>query len=166
MLRILWIPLALSACSGLFDNECGPEARSTVISTDLRDTAAAVIGRVTIALTEMRGTHFPMTMSPSFSGPAYGDPGPLSGRVQHARLLTSAGDTLRDFVVEPGNSMQFILVQTEFFQDDAEFQALRGQFLTGHLLIELTTDIPGMETLRAPLPVERATGWARSTCPW
>ena len=153
MLRFAWIPLVLTACSGVFDNACGPESRSTVVSNDVHDTAMAVIGKVSVALTEVRGSDFPMTMSASFSGPSYGVPGPLLGHVQHARLLAPAGDTLRDFVVEPGNTMAFILVQTEFFQDATAFQALRSQVLTGNLRMELTTDIPGMETLRVPLPV-------------
>ena len=161
---LLCISLALTACSGLFDNECGPTSRSTVDSSEVRDTAMALIGRVSVALTDVRGSDFPMTMSASFSGSSYGAPGPLLGHVQHARLLTAAGDTLRDFVVEPGNTMAFILVQTEFFDDASEFQALRSQLLTGSLIMELATDIPGMETLRVPLAVEYATGWQRSPC--
>jgi hypothetical protein len=154
----------MTACALFPDNLCGPVFRNTEIGGDVRDAAMAVIGHVGVYLSETHGGPDPLVLHAEFSGPAYGEPGPLLGHVRGARLMTASGELLRDFVVEPGNTMMFILVQTEFVQDSAEFERLRREFLAGRVLIELTTDLPGLETLRVPLPLQYASDWGRARC--
>lgn len=131
---------------------------------DLRDASASVIGRVDVQLTEIRGASQPLILQAAFAGPSYGNPGPLLGHVRRARLLTGSGEVLRDFAVEPGNTLLFILVQTEFVQDAAAFQALRSEFIAGRVSVELNTDLQGLEQLRVALPSKSAGNWERARC--
>lgn len=131
---------------------------------DLRDASASVIGRVDVQLTEIRGASQPLILQAAFAGPSYGNPGPLLGHVRRARLLTGSGEVLRDFAVEPGNTLLFILVQTEFVQDAAAFQALRSEFIAGRVSVELNTDLQGLEQLRVALPLKSAGNWERARC--
>ena len=157
--------LALTGCVPvLYDDSCGPEIRTTAARGDLRDGAGARIGHAEVSLVEIRGDSQPRRLRAVFMGPGYANPGPLSRHVVRARLLGPRDAVLRDFPFRHANEHEIIWVPDEAVQDAAEFEALKRQFVAGEALVELATDLPEMERIRAPLRPSSTGGWSRAHC--
>lgn len=156
--------LLLTACVPLLDDSCGPETRTTSIRADIPSTTGTRIGFVEVRLLEVRGDPEPRRLHAIFMGPSYGVRGPLSGHIQSARLLDRTGAVLRELPFRPGNEHEIIRAPGIIIADPAEFDDLRLRFLGGDVVIEIESDLTGLERLRIPLPVQHAGQWRRASC--
>ena len=148
----------------LFDDRCGPETRKTEVRGDFIDPAGVRIGYSVLTLLETRGGDVPRQLNAIFMGPSYGDPGPLRHHIVTVHLVGPADTVLRAFPVEYFNEHEIIKVPPETVHDAAEFDALRRWFRAGEATLLIDTDLPGMQRLRVPLPLQAATGWSRAHC--
>jgi hypothetical protein len=115
-----------------------------------------------VRLGEVRGDLEPQRLHAIFLGPSYGAPGPLSGHIQHARLLDRTGAVLRELPIGPGNEHEIIRAPSIEILSTSEFDELRRRFLASEVVLEIETDLAGMERLRVPLPLQHTGEWGRA----
>jgi len=95
-------------------------------------------------------------------GPAYGVPGPLSGKVTKVRLLAEGG-VVREFAFQPGNEHEVVRIAPETMAQ-AQFDDLRRLAIAGKLVLELETTLEGNARMLTPLPLQFASDWDRAHC--
>lgn len=162
---ILLAALALGGCAPLLhDDRCGPASRAASATAAIRDSAGTLLGRVTITLQEIEGGPEPRTLRLIAMGPAYADPGPLSGHVTRLRLLGRADSVLHEFAVRRGNAHEIVWSDARVIDDGRTFGALQAQLDAGATALEISTDLPGVRPLRVALPPARMSRWDRAHC--
>jgi hypothetical protein len=155
--------ISSSACSNiLFDDSCGPTFRTTSVQAELRTTGGDRIGQIILTLGENREDPPTRELSFAVMGPAYANPGPLSGKVTKVRLLGD-GLVLRELPFQPGNEHEIIRIQPESLPQ-AQFDDLRRLAIAGKLALELETSLEGYERVLTPLPLQFAGDWDRAHC--
>jgi hypothetical protein len=164
---LILLTAVTAGCSSVAAVDCGALRRSTVLSGDIVDSTGAGLGRVVLALNETVDdpSNPPRDFDAWFYGPIGGTLGPLFGHVLGARLIDGSGETFRAITIAPGSQDLFVVSPTVPVTDPNTFQALRQQFLSGQVVAELTTDLPGRATIRVPLALD-ASGWYRPGCPY
>ena len=160
---LLSCALLASGCVPIFyDDSCGPEFRTTRAQGDLRNAAGGGLGQASLTLSEVRGDSLARTFHLVVMGPAYADPGPLSGKVTKVRLLAK-GELVREFAFEPGNEHEIVRVVSEAMLQ-ASFDALKQRAIAGELVLELETTLEGDTRLLTPLELQYAGKWDRAHC--
>jgi hypothetical protein len=162
---IIALVLATTACVPfLLDDRCGPEFRVTAIGGSLYDGAGIKLGHAGVELTEARRDVQPRVLHATFMGPASGDVGPLAGHVQQVRLLSASGAVLHQFPVDAGNGEEFARASLQEISDPTAFETLRQEFRRGGVIIELDTDVPGLEHPRVTTLLTADSDWQRVHC--
>ena len=160
---LLSCAVCISACSSvLFDDSCGSEYRTTRVQAELRGVAGARIGVAFLSLSETRGDSITRDVQLVVMGPAYGDPGPLSGKVTKVRMLAE-GVVVREFAFQPGNEHEVVRIAPEAMTQ-AQFDDLRRLAIAGSLVLELETTLEGNTKILTPLPLQYAGDWDRAHC--
>ena len=149
----------------LYDDGCGgSEFRETVVQGDIRNAAGAKIGFAEMRLSETRNGSESRQLSMALLGPAYGDPGPLSGNVERVRLLSADGLVLREFAFEAGNQHEIVRVPVEDVDAGVVFDQMKRVAIEGRLKLELLTELAGNGQILVPLALQHAGDWARRHC--
>lgn len=158
--------LIASACQiPLFSDACGPEFRETSARGVLVGPAGAPFGSAELRLLEFRDQPPPLRVQPVVMGPGYGSGGaPLKGHVTAAEVVDSAGRVLLALPALPGPGDQILDATQMPVADGAVFAALRELFLRGGAVFRVTSDLPDVGEIRAPLVPLRAGRWGRTSC--
>ncbi|MGH9884823.1 MAG: hypothetical protein ACREBE_04810, partial [bacterium] len=138
-----------------------------LLRADLRDANNAVATRLYVSLGETRGDPWPRSLNVDFEDPVFGTPSPLAGHILHARLLNATGQSVQEIETTPGNeNTKSIISRTVFFNanETDRYDAMRELFLSGRTVLEVETDLPGLERVRVALPVSESTGWVKNSC--
>lgn len=157
--------LLLSGCVPfLFDDSCGPTTRTRTVGAEVRDAAGAMVGYTQASLQEDRDDPGVRTLTVILMGPAYANPGPLSRHIQRVRLLAADGTPLRDFAFRHANEHEIIWIDQENVASAAEFDRLKRLFAAREAVLEIESDVPGLERLRVPLRLLEEGRWSRASC--
>ena len=166
-MRIIACVAAIGVLTTGCERECGPEGRWTGSSATIRDTAQTAIGLVYVTLNEQRDESSTRWLSVTFNGAGNSQTSPLRGHVTAARLVSSAGVTLYDIEVNKSPDYVYVIVitKTEYSLSPNRFESIRQELIAGNVVAEVTTDLPGLELIRTPLPKAPDSGFRRSQCP-
>lgn len=167
------LPLSLALISGAcyyesFSYACDYEYRSVQMAAEVRDSAGNVLGTVEIELGETRSDSFVASLSIAIRGPRGSGGGRLKGHVEKVRLILRGVP----FTIELPTGWPFKLQMRDDIvvpdrirlAGEAEATAVRATFLIERALVDLETDIPGMELIRVKLQLENHSDWERPSC--
>jgi hypothetical protein len=153
----------VGACGCSPSSPWGAPSRAITLNAVLQSPGGAPLGSVFASLEETRGDPFPRTLSVSVSDPVFGVASPLAGHVQHLRLLDSNFNVVQEIETAVGNSnTNSILTTTVFFNgaETARYDAMRALFLSGKMIIEIDSDLPGLDRIRIAPAVYLSSDWA------
>jgi hypothetical protein len=161
------LSLAFALVTAGCNRDCGPEYRQTSVMADIHDPEEHSVGIVYVFLTEERGERDTRTLSVSFNGPGTSPARPFADTIDGARLVRTTGEVL--YEVEVSDSPEYagviVITRTEFDVKASRYESIRQGLIAGEVVVELTTDLPGMEVIRTPLPRAEPSGFMRTQCP-
>ena len=150
VLAIAIATLALSACEGLLDFDCGV-VRKTVANGVVRDPAGAMLATVQVDLSENVGPDL-LRLSAGVMGPANSAGAPLKGRVTAARLVTESGELIATIPTSTATLYVDAVVALNMdVPSREEYARVRGALLTTRAKVVLETDLPGLARIETTL---------------
>jgi hypothetical protein len=165
------IPVALLvfvvACPCNPSSPRGTPSRGIILDAVLQSPGGTPFGHLYASLEETRGDPYPRTLSVSVSDPVFGVASPLAGHVQHIRLLDSTFTIVQEIKVSLGNqNTNSILTTTVFFgaAETPRYDAMRALFLSGKTMVEIDSDLPGLERMRVTMALYRSSDWVTASC--
>ena len=152
--------LATSAC------DCGnPDWRNLMFEADIVSDSGAPLGSAMLTLSETRGEPWSRIFHLTLRGPVGLEPGPLGGHVSRVRLLGAADTVIRSHEFPlPGNPELLSLMLPETNLSQEAVTELRRALKAGDVVVELTTDLPGMTVLRIPMTMTMNGEWQAGSC--
>jgi hypothetical protein len=166
-MRLLYGLMAFGLGAAACSNECGPEIRDTESTATIRDTSQASIGIAYVMLSEEKDDpRYARVLFVGFGGPNNTSVSPLRGHVRRARLLGATGDTLYEVRVQnsPDYAPAVVLTMTEYSIPSERYARIRQDLLAGAVVVEVDTDLAGMEVIRTPMPSAQPTQFRRAVC--
>lgn len=153
--------MATSGCT--CDN---PDWRNLMFEGVIPADTGMPLGSASVTFSETRGEpssrHFHMQLR----GPVWPTGGPLAGHVLRARLLGVADTVIRTYGATDYGAYPdaIIVIVPERIESDAATRELRRALMAGPVVIELTTDLPGMPVIRIPMRMVMDGSWQADEC--
>lgn len=165
----LTVPLIIVVVASTATSGCtceSPDWRNLMFEGVIPADPGVPLGSASVTFSENRGEpssrHFHMQVR----GPVWPAGGPLAGHVLSARLLGVADTVIRTYGATDYGPFPdaIIVIVPERIESDAATRELRRALMAGPVVIELTTDLPGMPVIRIPMRMVVDGSWQAGVC--
>lgn len=160
--------VALGACVPfLYDDGCGAERCELAALGRLTAADSVAISYVEVALGEQRPDPPREWLLVLVMGPRGARGGPLRDRVTAARVVDlTDGVVIAPVPVGPAPVFgdEVFGASSAAYTGTLPFAEAKRRLGAGRAVLELTSDVPGYETVRIPLMRQRNTDWSRAQC--
>lgn len=165
----LTVPLFVVVAASMATIGChcdDPDWRNLMFDGDIVSDSGAPLGSATVAFSETRGQPSSRQFHVQIHGPDWPLGGPLAGHVLRARLLGVADTVIRTYDASTYGHYPdaIIVIVPERIESDEAMRELRRALKAGAVVIELTTDLPGMPVIRVPMTMVMDGSWQAGAC--
>jgi hypothetical protein len=165
----LAVPLIIVVVASTATSGCtceSPDSRNLMFEGLIPADSGVPLGSASVTFSETRGDPSSRRLHMQVRGPVWPTDGPLAGHVLFARLLGVADTVIRTYgATDYGRYPDRIIVTVpERIESDAATRELRRALMAGPVVIELTTDLPGMPVIRIQMRMVMDGSWQAGGC--